>query len=138
MAKTQTLAKQQVVQTVVVLRDQDSDLLRRFAVGQAPGHPERLGERGELSLERLPLALPAAQAETNPLKEVSSLLVRVLLGVEDVETLTVEQFRQRRDQSRTIRAGHKQRRLLSRWNCAQDRFPSGGAYSTLPIIRRRD
>ena len=102
-------APQQVLQAVVVLRDEDRHTLRAHGILESRMHLEALAHLADGSLQRLPVGMELAEVESDALEELPGLGIGVLVGVEDVRPVAVERLRQRGDDATAIGARDEQR-----------------------------
>ena len=98
------MPEQEVVQAVVVARNEQRHALSVARVGESIAHREAPGDLGNRALERQAIRLQLRQIEAQALKEHPQDGVRVLIGVEDVRTVAVEHLRQSSHDAAAIRA----------------------------------
>ena len=105
------VAQQQVVEAVVVVRDEDRDALGRAAPRQAPAScAKRSRDLADRALERGAVGVDLREVEADALEELAGDRVGVLVRVEDVGAVSVEQLRERRDDAAPIGARDEERR----------------------------
>jgi len=97
------VAEQQIVQTVIELRDEDRDPLGPPRVQEPRVHVEPLCHLPDSALERVPVGLQLSQIDPDALEELTSLAVGVLVGVDDVAAVPVQQLGQPGDDARPVR-----------------------------------
>ena len=103
------MSQQQVVEAVVVLRDEQRQALVLRAIGDAPVELEALRGFGDGPLQADPVGVELAQVDADPLEELPLGLVGVLVRVEDVGPVAVEQLGQPRHDAAAIGAADEQR-----------------------------
>lgn len=85
------VAVEQVGQAVEVMGDEDGDVLGRSGEGEAPVHPELLGQWREGCEECRFVTLKIVGGELDTHEEESKLYILVLIGVEDVGVVLLNQ-----------------------------------------------
>ncbi len=102
------VAQEQIVEAVVVARDEDRHALALAGQEQAPLHLEAAGHLRDGPLEARAVGPHLGEVEADALEELAGQGVRMLVGVEDVEAMPVEQLGQGCDDAAPVRAGHEQ------------------------------
>jgi hypothetical protein len=102
------VAEQEVVEAMVVARDEDRDPLDVLLVVELPAHLEAVGDLADRRLEREPVGVHLGAIERDPLEELAGDGIGVLIRVEDVRPVSVEELRQSRDEPR--RSGPREER----------------------------
>jgi hypothetical protein len=96
------LPQQQVVQTVVVLRDENSGSVAMRAVAQPPFHRKALCHLADSRLEAPPIRVKLRHVELDALKELAGHRVGVLVRIEDVGAVSIQDLRKRGDEASAV------------------------------------
>jgi hypothetical protein len=80
------LPQEQIVQAVVILRDEDRHSRSPLAVRESPAHSETVGDFPNGRLEAGPVGMQLREVELDALEKLAGNWVRVLVSVEDVRT----------------------------------------------------
>ncbi len=104
------MPEQQVVEAMVVLRDEEGDAPDLAVVREAVGHTETLRHLRDAARQGHAIGVELPRVEPDSLEELPRVDVGVLIGVEDVGAVPVEQLREGRDDPALVAAGDEQRR----------------------------
>jgi hypothetical protein len=101
------LSEQQVIQAVIVLGYENRRSRSLLAVGESPAHSEAIGDFTNGGFETGPVGAQLGEVELDALKKLAGNRVGVLVGVEDVRTMTIEHLRERSDKAFSIGAANE-------------------------------
>ncbi len=105
-------ARQQVGQTVIVLRDHDHSAGSDGGVPELPVHREGLGNRAEGVTQVLQAAVRLLDVGGQAQEEVGAVGVQILLGFDDVATTLGDEGGHRRDDATPIGATEREYQTL--------------------------
>ena len=93
---------------MVVLRHEDRGAIAVIAIAKAPAHRKPLGHFTDGGLQAASIGVELRHVELDALEELPGHRVGVLVGVENIRTVSVQDLSKRRDESPSVGAADEE------------------------------
>src|SRR5260221_9675614 len=106
------MPEEEIVEAMVVLRNEDGDPADPSRVGEPVAELEPLRDLGNPSLEHHTVGVKLGDVEADTLEELARVLIGMLVGVEDIRSMAIKELSQRCDDPAAVLTGNEERRLV--------------------------